>query len=88
MIIIGHRFNLLYSHGSGGLAGQYRFGARSEVSVIILGFCKLFLGIVFGGSLIGLLKLFPNSILSVMLFVSGLEVLVNSNSSQSLSHQV
>ena len=63
-----------FSHGSGGLAGQYRFGARSEVSIIILGLCKLLLGIIFGGSLVGLLKLFPTSLLSVMLFVSGLEV--------------
>lgn len=34
----------------------------------------MLLGIVFGGSLVGLLKLFPTSLLSVMLFVSGLEV--------------
>jgi hypothetical protein len=40
----------------------------------MLGFCKLLLGIIFGGTLVGLLKLFPNSILSVMLFISGLEV--------------
>ncbi|KAG2182326.1 hypothetical protein INT43_007256 [Umbelopsis isabellina] len=63
-----------YCHGSGGLAGQYRFGARTEVSIIFLGLCKLLLGIVFGSSLVGLLKLFPTSILSVMLFVSGLEL--------------
>jgi MFS superfamily sulfate permease-like transporter len=61
-------------HGSGGLAGQYRFGARSEVSVIILGSCKLLLGILFGGSLVGLLQLFPTSILAVMLFISGVEL--------------
>jgi MFS superfamily sulfate permease-like transporter len=61
-------------HGSGGLAGQYRFGARSEVSVILLGSCKLLLGILFGGSLVGLLELFPTSILAVMLFISGVEL--------------
>ncbi|KAI9319356.1 hypothetical protein BX666DRAFT_2025657 [Dichotomocladium elegans] len=61
-------------HGSGGLAGQYRFGARSEVSVIFLGVCKLFLGILFGSSLVGLLQLFPQSILGVMLFISAIEL--------------
>ena len=61
-------------HGSGGLAGQYRFGARSEVSVIFLGACKLLLGILFGSSLLGLLRLFPTSILAVMLFISGIEL--------------
>ncbi|KAI8581924.1 hypothetical protein K450DRAFT_206868 [Umbelopsis ramanniana AG] len=75
MNLIGCWFGSMpFCHGSGGLAGQYRFGARSEVSIIILGLCKLLLGIVFGGSLVGLLKLFPNSLLSVMLFVSGLEL--------------
>jgi MFS superfamily sulfate permease-like transporter len=62
------------SHGAGGLAGQYRFGARSEMSIIILGSCKLLLGILFGSSLVGLLDLFPKSILAVMLFVSAIEV--------------
>lgn len=61
-------------HGSGGLAGQYRFGARSEVSVIFLGSCKLLLGILFGSSLVGLLQVFPTSILAVMLFISGVEL--------------
>lgn len=61
-------------HGSGGLAGQYRFGARSEVSVIILGASKLLLGILFGSSVVGLLQLFPTSILAVMLFISGVEL--------------
>ncbi|KAI7868481.1 hypothetical protein BDF14DRAFT_1793765 [Spinellus fusiger] len=61
-------------HGAGGLAGQYRFGARSGVSVIFLGLCKLLLGIIFGSSLVGLLGLFPKSLLGVMLFVSGVEL--------------
>ncbi|KAI7907856.1 uncharacterized protein BX663DRAFT_12969 [Cokeromyces recurvatus] len=61
-------------HGSGGLAGQYRFGARSEVSVIILGSLKWILGILFGSSLVGLLQVFPTSILAVLLFISGVEL--------------
>ncbi|OBZ81994.1 Molybdate transporter 1 [Choanephora cucurbitarum] len=75
MNLIGCWFGAMpVCHGSGGLAGQYRFGARSEVSVIFLGCCKLLLGILFGSSLVGLLKLFPTSILAVMLFISGVEL--------------
>ncbi|ORX60544.1 hypothetical protein DM01DRAFT_1404792 [Hesseltinella vesiculosa] len=61
-------------HGAGGLSGQYRFGARSEVSVILLGMGKLLLGILFGSSLIGVLNAFPKSILAVLLFTSSLEL--------------
>ncbi|KAI8048133.1 uncharacterized protein B0P05DRAFT_564602, partial [Gilbertella persicaria] len=75
MNLIGCWFGAMpVCHGSGGLAGQYRFGARSEVSVIFLGACKLVLGILFGSSVVGLLKLFPTSILAVMLFISGIEL--------------
>lgn len=62
------------SHGSGGLAGQYRFGARTGLSIVFLGICKLLIGILFGSSLVGLLQFFPHSILAVMLFVSGAEL--------------
>ncbi|KAJ8658657.1 hypothetical protein O0I10_005697 [Lichtheimia ornata] len=75
MNLIGCWFGSMpFCHGSGGLAGQYRFGARSEVSVVILGLFKLFLGILFGSSLVGLLQVFPNSILAVLLFISGVEL--------------
>ncbi|ORX79699.1 hypothetical protein K493DRAFT_243384 [Basidiobolus meristosporus CBS 931.73] len=63
-----------FCHGSGGLAGQYRFGARSEVSIIFLGICKMLTGFIFGGSFLGLLQYFPKSFLGVMLFFSGLEL--------------
>ncbi|KAI9020906.1 hypothetical protein CLU79DRAFT_204578 [Phycomyces nitens] len=75
MNLIGCWFGAMpVCHGAGGLAGQYRFGARSEVSVILLGLAKLLLGIIFGSSLVGLLQYFPNSMLAVMLFVSGVEL--------------
>lgn len=61
-------------HGSGGLAAQYRFGARSGASVIFLGVAKLVLGLLFGESLTGLLKSFPTSFLSVMIIAAGLEL--------------
>ncbi|CAO3686554.1 unnamed protein product [Rhizopus stolonifer] len=75
MNLIGCWFGAMpVCHGSGGLAGQYRFGARSELSVILLGVCKLLLGILFGSSVVGLLQLFPNSVLAVMMFISGVEL--------------
>ncbi|TPX30414.1 hypothetical protein SmJEL517_g06013 [Synchytrium microbalum] len=63
-----------YCNGSGGLAGQYRYGARTEVSLYVLGAAKLILGILFGSSLVGIFTAFPNSVLGVMLVFSGIEL--------------
>jgi len=61
-------------HGAGGLAGQYRFGARSNASILFLGGVKILLAVFFGGSLLTLLHIYPNSILGVLLSISGLEL--------------
>lgn len=62
-------------HGSGGLAGQYRFGARSGASVIILGVFKLVIGLVINESwLVGLLGKFPKALLGVMVIAAGVEL--------------
>jgi hypothetical protein len=61
-------------HGSGGLAAQYRFGAKSGASVIILGLFKIILGLVFGESLAVLLRQYPKSLLGVMVLAAGLEL--------------
>jgi MFS superfamily sulfate permease-like transporter len=61
-------------HGAGGLAGQYRFGARTSASILFLGSTKLLLAVFFGGSLLALLHVYPNSILGVLLAISGLEL--------------
>ncbi len=61
-------------HGAGGLAGQYRFGARSSASILFLGGMKMVLGVCFGGSLLSLLHVYPQSILGVLLGISGLEL--------------
>lgn len=61
-------------HGAGGLAAQYRFGARSGSSVIFLGLVKLLLGLAFGETLIDLLKSYPKSILGIMVLAAGLEL--------------
>jgi MFS superfamily sulfate permease-like transporter len=61
-------------HGAGGLAGQYRFGARSGSSIVFLGSVKLLLAIFLGGSLLALLHVYPNSVLGVLLSIGGIEL--------------
>lgn len=61
-------------HGAGGLAGQYRFGARTNGSILFLGAVKMALGVLFGASLMSLCRAFPASILGVMLGFSGIEL--------------
>ncbi len=62
-------------HGSGGLAAQHRFGARTGGSVIMLGTFKIIAGLVFGAGLVGVLKLYPLSILAVMLILAGIALM-------------
>ena len=61
-------------HGSGGLAAQYRFGARSGASIIFLGILKLLVGLILGESLTDLLHKFPTALLTVMIIAAGLEL--------------
>ncbi|KAJ2777729.1 hypothetical protein H4R18_004995 [Coemansia javaensis] len=63
-----------FCHGSGGLAGQYFFGARTELSLYLLGAAKVAAGVVFGDSLVAVLEWFPSSLLGVMLFMSAIEL--------------
>jgi MFS superfamily sulfate permease-like transporter len=67
-------------HGAGGLAAQYRFGARSGASIIILGIFKILLGLIFGETLVDLLRHYPSSILGIMVFAAGLELAKVGNS--------
>jgi MFS superfamily sulfate permease-like transporter len=63
--------------GGGGFAANYRFGARSGSSSIIFGVFKFTLGLLFchNGVLTNVLLFFPKSILGVMLFFAGFELL-------------
>jgi len=61
-------------HGSGGLAGQYRFGARTNLAVLILGLCKLLLGLLAAPPLLQTLRFFPTSILAALLAISAFEL--------------
>mmetsp|Transcript_8247 Transcript_8247/g.27745 ORF Transcript_8247/g.27745 Transcript_8247/m.27745 type:complete len:281 (+) Transcript_8247:1011-1853(+) len=70
-------------HGSGGLAGQHRFGARTNLSIIILGTCKFLLGLLFSAGLLELLKFFPQAILSALLALSSFELGAASRSGMS-----
>ncbi len=58
-------------HGSGGLAGQYRFGARSSLSVVMLGFMKLIIGLFLGAAAFAWMQAFPSAVLGVFLIVAG-----------------
>ncbi|CAK4033296.1 Molybdate transporter 2 [Lecanosticta acicola] len=61
-------------HGSGGLAGQYRFGARSGSSIIVLGLVKFLLGLFVGEAIIPLLQRFPKALLGIMVLAAGVEL--------------
>lgn len=61
-------------HGSSGLAGQYKFGARSGASVAFLGTVKLVLGLILGSQLVKILSQFPIGLLGVLLLFSGIEL--------------
>lgn len=63
-------------HGAGGLAGQYKFGARCGISEIFLGTIKMILSLSLGNIILDLLELFPYFILGVLLFYSGLELAI------------
>ncbi len=59
-------------HGSGGLSGQYRFGARTGGSNLILGTVYLAIALIAGSA--GFLSFFPLSVLGALLVFIGLEL--------------
>jgi len=61
-------------HGAGGMAGHVRFGARTGGALVILGVIVLVLGLFFSDSVATIFKIFPASILGVILFFTGLEL--------------
>ena len=63
-------------HGSGGLAAQYRFGARTGGSVVFLGLAKMLLAVAFGSSLLTIISVYPASVLGVLLIFSGYELAI------------
>ena len=62
-------------HGAGGLAGQYRFGARGGASIFVLGWLKVALALVLGDRLfLAAIKAFPTSVLGALLVVAGAQL--------------
>ena len=61
-------------HGAGGMAGHVQFGARTGGAVVILGAVLLLIAILFSGSVGTFLRLFPPSILGVILFLTGAQL--------------
>ncbi len=61
-------------HGSGGLAAQYRFGARSGASIVFLGLLKLLLGLFASEVALAVFNGFPNVLLCVLVIAAGLEL--------------
>ncbi len=58
-------------HGAGGLAGHYRFGARSAGSNLIIGAAFMLLVLLFGEQILAFLYLMPLSVLGVLLLFAG-----------------
>ena len=59
-------------HGSGGLSGQYCFGARTGLSMVMLGTVKLLVGLLFGAVALGWMHAFPVTVLGVFLILAGI----------------
>ena len=62
-------------HGSGGLVGQYTFGARTGGSLIIYGSIFLTLGLFFAGGFQHVVQVFPLPVLGVLLLFEGVSLM-------------
>jgi MFS superfamily sulfate permease-like transporter len=63
-------------HGAGGMAGHVRFGAKTGGALVILGSILIFVALFFSDSVSIIFKIFPNSILGVILFFAGSELAI------------
>ena len=73
--LLGGWFGALPScMGSGGLAAQHAFGARSGAAPVLLGLAKVSVSLLVGSSLSSVLRLFPSGLLGAMIAVSGAEL--------------
>lgn len=61
-------------HGAGGMAGHVQFGARTGGAPIVLGAVLLVIATLFSSSVATFLRLFPSSILGVILFLTGAQL--------------
>ena len=63
-------------HGSGGLAGNYTFGARTAGSVIIYGSVFIVAGLFFSNNFEHLVNLFPLSLLGIILLFESITLML------------
>ncbi len=63
-------------HGAGGMAGHVRFGAKTGGALVILGGILILIALFFSDSVSIIFKIFPNSILGVILFFAGSELAI------------
>lgn len=63
-------------HGAGGMAGHVAFGARTGGAPLILGSLLLIAALFFSDSVLLLLQLLPESILGVVLFITGAQLAI------------
>lgn len=61
-------------HGAGGIAAQYKFGARTGTSIIFMGCLKIIAGLFLSTYVITIARLFPTVLLGSMLLFSGIEL--------------
>ncbi len=61
-------------HGAGGMAGHVRFGARTGGAPIILGAILIVIALFFSSSVTIFLRIFPEAILGVVLFLTGAQL--------------
>ncbi|MBN2437766.1 MAG: putative sulfate/molybdate transporter [Deltaproteobacteria bacterium] len=61
-------------HGSGGLAGQYYFGARTGGTNLIEGAIEIALGLFLAAAIAVLFSAFPMAIIGAMMFLVGIEL--------------
>jgi predicted benzoate:H+ symporter BenE len=68
----------LMCHGAGGIAGHFRFGARTATAPVLIGLVFVALGVAFGPSGYALLRTIPDAVLGGLLMFSGLELALSS----------
>ena len=65
-------------HGAGGMAAQWRFGARSGRAPVIFGTTILVIGLLFADAVALLFALVPPAVLGSILFLAGLQLALGS----------
>lgn len=65
-------------HGAGGMAGHVRFGATTGGASIMLGVLLTAVALLLGDSISLLFRVFPQSVLGVILFLAGAELALGS----------